>query len=92
LYPEGLGRRPQGLYPHRRIRRRRTGRDLHRHAQGRRRLPLDDEQLRHRHLHRPAIRRAAGRVRGRLRLHPVRAVGTGHGQRLHPLGDLHPRL
>ncbi len=58
----GHRRRPQGLPPHRRVRRRRAGRDLHRHAQGRRRLPLADEQLRHRDLDRPAIRRAAGRV------------------------------
>ena len=37
-----------------------AGRDLHRHAQGRCRLPRDDEQLRHRRLDRPAIRRAPG--------------------------------
>ena len=73
LYPEGRRRGPQGLYPHRRIRRRRTRRDLHRHAQGRGRLPQSDEQFRHRDLDRPAVRRAAGRVRRCLRLHPVRA-------------------
>ncbi len=44
-------------------------RDLHRHAQGRRRLPQPDEQFRHRRLHRPAIRRAAGRICGGLHLH-----------------------
>ena len=36
LHPEGRGRRPQGLSAHRRIRRRPAGRDLRRHAQGRR--------------------------------------------------------
>jgi ribonucleoside-diphosphate reductase alpha chain len=39
LYPEGHRRRPQGLPAHRRVRGRRPRRDLHRHAQGRRRLP-----------------------------------------------------
>jgi ribonucleoside-diphosphate reductase alpha chain len=47
------------VYSDRRIRRRPSRRDLHRHAQGRRRLPLADEQLRHRDLAWPAIRRAA---------------------------------
>ena len=50
-------------------------RDLHRHAQGRRGLPGDDEQLRHRGLARPPVRRAAGGVRRRLHLHPLRAGG-----------------
>ena len=39
LHPEGHRRRPQGLSAHRRIRGRPHRRDLHRHAQGRRRLP-----------------------------------------------------
>ena len=39
LHPESRRRRPQGLSAHRRIRRRPHRRDLHRHAQGRRRLP-----------------------------------------------------
>ncbi len=43
LYPEMHRGRPQGLSAHRRIRRRRAGRDLYRHAQGRRRLPIADE-------------------------------------------------
>ena len=34
LHPEGHRRRPQGLSQDRRVRRRRPGRDLHRHAQG----------------------------------------------------------
>ena len=67
-------------------------RALHRHAQGRRRLPLADEQFRDRRLDRPAIRRAAGGVRRRLRLHPLRAGGPGHRQRLDQVGDLDPRL
>ena len=65
LHPEGDRRRPQGLPAHRRVRRRPARRDLHRHAQGRRRLPRADEQLRHRDLARPAIRRAAGGVSSR---------------------------
>ncbi len=40
LHPEGLGRRPQGLHPHRRVRGRLGRRDLPRHAPRRRRLPL----------------------------------------------------
>ena len=73
LYPEGDGRRPQGLSAHRRIRGRQPRRDLHRHAQGRLRLPLADEQFRHRDLDRPAIRRAARGIRRGLHLHPLRA-------------------
>ncbi|MGZ2372187.1 ribonucleoside-diphosphate reductase alpha chain [Sinorhizobium medicae] len=59
LHPESGRRRSQGISAHRRIRRRAPWRDLHRHAQGRCGLPGDDEQLRHRHLARPAIWRAA---------------------------------
>ena len=59
LHPEGRRRRPQGVPAHRRVPGRPHRRDLHRHAQGGRRLPQPDEQLRHRHLRRPAIRRAA---------------------------------
>ena len=70
----------------------RLGRDLHRHAQGGRRLPLADEQLRHRHLARPAVRRAAGGVRRRLHLHALRAGGPRAGQRDHQERHLHPRL
>ena len=73
LYPEGHRRRTQGVSPYGRIRGRASGRDLHRHAQGRRVLPLADEQLRHRHLSRLAIRRPAGRIRGGLHFHAVRA-------------------
>ena len=39
LHAEGGRRRPQGLSPHRRIRGRPPRRDLHRHAQGGRRVP-----------------------------------------------------
>jgi ribonucleoside-diphosphate reductase alpha chain len=79
LYPESDRRRPQGLSADRRIRRRHPGRTVHRHAQGRRRLPLLDEQLRHRGIHRPAIRRAARGIRRSLYLHSVRTVGHGRG-------------
>ena len=67
-------------------------RDLHRHAQGRRRLPQPDELLRHRHLARPAARRAARGVRRRLRLHPLRAERHGRGQPAHQDVDVDHRL
>ena len=92
LHAEGHRRRPQGLPAHRRVRGRAARRDLHRHAQGGRRLPLADEQLRHRHLARPAVRRAAGGVRRRLHLHPLRAGGPGAGQRHDQERHLDPRL
>ncbi len=92
LHPEGRGRRPQGVPAHRRVPGRPHRRDLHRHAQGGRRLPQFDEQLRHRHLRRPAIRRAARRIRRRLHLHPLRAGRPGAGQRRHQERHVHPRL
>ena len=92
LHPESHCRRPQGVSPHRRVRGRPARRDLHRHAQGGRRLPLVDEQLRHRHLARPAIRRAARGIRRRLHLHPLRAGGHRAGQRHYQERDLDPRL
>ncbi len=92
LHPEGRGRRPQGLSPHRRVRRRPDRRDLHRHAQGRGRLPLADEQLRDRGLDRPAVRRAARGVRRGVRLHPLRALRPGPGQRHGQDGELGARL
>ena len=92
LHAEGHRRRPQGLSAHRRVRRWAFGRDLHRHAQGRRGLPLADEQLRHRHLARPAVRRAPGRIRGCLHVHPLRAGGHRARQRHHQERHLHPRL
>jgi hypothetical protein len=58
---------------------RRAGRGVHRHAQGRRRLPQPDEQLRDRDLDRPAVRRAARGVCRGLHLHPVRAERHGQG-------------
>ncbi len=51
-----------------------------------------DEQLRHRHLARPAIRRAAGRVRGGLHLHALRAGRPRAGQRHDQERDVDPRL
>ena len=77
LHPEGGGGRPQGLPAHRRVPGRDGRRDLPRHAQGRGGLPLPDELLRDRDLPRPAARRAARRVRGRVRVHPVRAERDG---------------
>ena len=59
LHAGGARRRPQGLPAHRRVRGRHARRDLHRHAQGRRRLPLADELLRDERVDRPAVRRAA---------------------------------
>ena len=92
LHAEGGRRRPQGLSAHRRIPGRHPGRDLHRHAQGRRGFPCDDEQLCHRGLGRAAIRRAAGGIRRCLHLHQVRTRGHGTGQRQHQERDLDPRL
>ncbi len=71
LHPEGGGRRPQGLSAHRRIRRRKARRDLHRHAQGRRGAALDHQQLRDRGVARPAIRRAARGICRRLHVHAL---------------------
>ena len=48
LHAGGARRRAQDLPPHRRVRGRHARRDLHRHAQGGRRLPLADELLRDR--------------------------------------------
>ncbi len=73
LHPEGGGRRPQGLSAHRRVPGRPDRRDLHRHAQGGRGLPVADEQFRHRDLARPPVRRAAGGICRGLHLHPLRA-------------------
>ncbi len=80
LHPESRCRRPQGVSADRRVREWRTRRDLHRHAQGGRRLPLADEQFRHRDLHWPAIRRAAGGICRSLHLHPLRTLGHSRGQ------------
>ena len=62
---EAQRRRAQGLPAHRRVRGRHARRDLHRHAQGGRRLPSHDELLRDRGLDRPAVRRAARGLRRR---------------------------
>ncbi len=64
-----------------------AGRDLPRHAQGRRRVPLPAQQLRHRRIPRPAVRRSPGRVRGRVHLHALRA--QRHGERPRPHQDDH---
>ena len=76
LHAEGGRRRTQSLPAHRRIRRQVARRDLHRHAQGRRRLPQPDEQLRDRGVARAAARRPARRVRRRVHVHALRAQRT----------------
>ena len=92
LHPKSRRRRPQGVSAHRRIPGRAHRRDFHRHAQGGRRLPQPDEQFRHRHLGRPAIRRAARRICRRLHLHPVRAGRVRPGQRRDQERHVDPRL
>ena len=92
LHAKGRGRRAQGLSAHRRIRRRPARRDLHRHAQGGRGAALAPQQLRHRGVARPAIRRAARRICRCLHLHPLRAVRPGAGQRLDQVRHLDPGL
>ena len=62
-------------------RRRPPWRDLHPHAQGRRGLPVADEQFCDRRVARPAIRRAAREIRRRLHLHPLRAGRPRRRQR-----------
>ena len=92
IYAEGHRRRPQGLSEDRRIRGRPRRRDLRRHAQGRRGVPQPHEQLRHRDLDWPAVRRAARGIRRGLHLHTLRAVGPGRGQRRDQDVDLGARL
>ena len=92
LHPEGGRRRPQGLSAHRRIRGRAARRNLHRHAQGRRRLPLADEQFRDRDFARAAVWRAVGGICRSLHLHPLRARRLRAGQRCDQERDLDPRL
>jgi ribonucleoside-diphosphate reductase alpha chain len=65
---------------------------LHRHAQGRRRLPQHDQLLRHCRVAGPPARRAAGRVRRRFHLHPLRAERGGAGQPAHQDVDFDHRL
>ena len=92
LHPKGHRRRAQGLSQDRRVPGRLARRDLHRHAQGRCVLPQPDEQLRDLDFDRPAIRRAARRVRRCLHVHPVRAGGDGGQQRRHQDEHVDPRL
>ena len=79
LHAGGARRRPQDLPPHRRVRGRHARRDLHRHAQGGRRLPLADELLRDERVDRPAVRRAARDVRRAVHVHALRAAGPRRG-------------
>ena len=80
LHAEGRGRRPQAVRAHRRIRRRRAGRDLHRAAQGRPGVPRPDGQFRPRRQPGAAARRAAGGVRRGVHLHPLRPRRRGGGR------------
>jgi adenosylcobalamin-dependent ribonucleoside-diphosphate reductase len=83
LHAGGAHRRAQGVPAHRRVRGRRAGRDLHRHAQGGRGVPQHDELLRHRREHGPAVRRAARGPGGPVLLHAVRAARPRRGPRQH---------
>ena len=77
LHAKGDDRRTQSLPAHRRIRRRPARRDLHRHAQGRRGLPLVDEQLRDRDFAGLTARRSARGVRRSVHLHALRTERSG---------------
>ena len=93
LRAEGVRGRARDLPPHRRVRGRQPRRDLHLHGEGRRgRVPLGDELLRDRGLHRHPARRPAGGVRRLVRVHQVRAQRRRHRPRPHPDGDLDHRL
>ena len=92
LHSGGSRRRKQGLPAHGRIRGWHDRRDLHRHAQGGRGLPLDDQLLRHRHLKGFAVRGAAGGVRRDVHLYPVRAAGNGLRSSQYQDGDVDHRL
>ena len=92
LHAEGGGRRPQGVPAHGRVPGRIARRDLPRHAQGGRGVPVADELLRHRRLARAPVRRPARELRGLVRLHALRAQRDGQGQRSHQDGDVGHRL
>ena len=92
LHAGGARRRSQDLPAHGRVRGRHARRDLHRHAQGGRRLPLDDELLRDGRERRPAIRRAAAGVRRPVHVHALRAVRHRRRPRPREDGDVDRRL
>ena len=81
LHAGGARRRAQGLPAHRRVRGRHARRDLHRHAQGGRRVPQHDELLRDLRLDGPAVRRAARGLRRPVHVHALRAAGPRRGAR-----------
>ncbi len=74
------------------IRGRPPRRDLHRHEQGGRDAPRTPQQLRHRDLAGPPVRRAARGICGGLHLHEVRAGRPRAGQRHDQDVVLDPRL
>ncbi len=91
-HPQVLHRRPRGLHHGRHVRGRVGGRDLpHRHRQGGIDPARDDERLRHRHLHRPAVRGAARDAGAEVQLHALRAGGH-HRQPGDPLREVPARL
>ena len=77
LHARGARGRPQDLSADRRVRGWHAGRDLHRHAQGGRRVPEPDELPGDEHQRWPAVRRAAPDVCRPVHLHAVRAARTG---------------
>ena len=88
VQPGGEDRRAQGVPPHRRVRRRDTGRDLHRPGQGGGDPEGNPVLLRHRRLQGPPVRGAARGVRRHLHLPDVRAEGHGRGSSQHQDGQL----
>ena len=92
LHAEGGHLGAQSLLAHGRVRGRPTRRDLHRHAQGGRGLPIVDEQLRDRDFAGVAARRTARGVRRSFHLHALRAQRAGQRPRPHQDGDVDSRL
>ena len=91
-HPQVLDRRSRGLHHRRQVRRRLGRRDLpHRHRQGGLDDARADERLRHGDLARPAVRRAAGRLRPQVQLHALRARGD-HRQPRDPVRQIAARL
>ena len=92
LHARSARRRSQGVLAHRRIRRRLARRDLHRHAQRGRSVPLAHELLRDQRVDGPAARRAARELRRAVHVHALRAVGSGRRPPEREVRDLDDRL